>query len=181
MATTSHPMLTTQSPAHFGPGHYDREEPLPDGWRSAVDPASGKTFYYNEASGVSKWERPAQAATTSHPMLTTQSPAQPGPGHYDREATEGKANKVEEVFMSQGHRHTPSVFQKAARIPKWLAQAASSAGAAETEARDDPNLVAMLQLAAETRGARAQPDAPDDWPGRDWVDEMMRRLDPVGS
>ena len=38
---------------------------LPDGWDSAVDPASGKTYYYNEATGESTWTLPAAATVAT--------------------------------------------------------------------------------------------------------------------
>lgn len=33
---------------------------LPYGWTEVLDPASGQTYYYNEESGVSSWERPVE-------------------------------------------------------------------------------------------------------------------------
>ena len=33
-------------------------ESLPWGWIEAVDPTSGKTYYYNEESDATSWERP---------------------------------------------------------------------------------------------------------------------------
>jgi hypothetical protein len=42
------------------PPEEQRSQPfLPDGWTEVTDPPSGKTYYYNEESGVSSWERPA--------------------------------------------------------------------------------------------------------------------------
>ena len=34
---------------------------LEDGWKEAVDAASGRTYYYHEATGVSSWQRPQAA------------------------------------------------------------------------------------------------------------------------
>jgi hypothetical protein len=34
------------------------EDEIPDGWMSSVDDTTGKTFYYNEETGESRWERP---------------------------------------------------------------------------------------------------------------------------
>ena len=31
---------------------------LPEGWKSAVDPSSGATYYYNKETGVTQWEKP---------------------------------------------------------------------------------------------------------------------------
>lgn len=41
---------------------------LPADWASAVDPASGKTYYYNRASGETTWESPAVVVTTTAPQ-----------------------------------------------------------------------------------------------------------------
>lgn len=35
------------------------QDALPAGWDSTLDPATGKTYYYNEATGVRQWDRPA--------------------------------------------------------------------------------------------------------------------------
>ena len=37
------------------------EEVLPDGWEEVLDEDSGSTFYYNEGTGESRWERPVIA------------------------------------------------------------------------------------------------------------------------
>ena len=34
------------------------EAPLPDGWRSQLDPASGVDFYVHDESGATQWQRP---------------------------------------------------------------------------------------------------------------------------
>ena len=34
---------------------------LPPDWTEQVDPSSGETYYFNQASGESTWDRPAQA------------------------------------------------------------------------------------------------------------------------
>ncbi|CAK9152024.1 unnamed protein product [Ilex paraguariensis] len=38
-------------------------EKVPAGWLKATDPASGALYYYNEKTGKSQWERPAEAAS----------------------------------------------------------------------------------------------------------------------
>ena len=35
------------------------EPPLPDGWRSQLDPASGVDFYVHDESGATQWQRPS--------------------------------------------------------------------------------------------------------------------------
>lgn len=133
--------------------NYIEEYTWPEFYQEVMDETSGTAEPTVEPPPL-----PTPMATTSHPTRTTQSLAHLEPGHYDREA---------------------------ARVPAWLAQAASGAsaadeGAEEAEARDSHGPAAMLQLAAEPRGGAAPPEAIDD-PGRDWVDEMMRRLDPASS
>ncbi|KAL7553127.1 hypothetical protein ACHAWF_016380, partial [Thalassiosira exigua] len=44
------------SSAQVGEGH----DALPDGWVEASDSSSGKTYFYNEITGESCWERPEQ-------------------------------------------------------------------------------------------------------------------------
>ena len=45
--------------------------PLPAGWNAVTDPASGDTYYENEQTGQTQWERPALA----RPALPTRRPA----------------------------------------------------------------------------------------------------------
>lgn len=47
---------------------------LPQGWLELVDPASGRTYYVNQATGKSQWERPPPDPT---PQVRP-APAQPG-------------------------------------------------------------------------------------------------------
>ncbi|MED6204009.1 hypothetical protein PIB30_005014 [Stylosanthes scabra] len=41
-------------------------EKLPPGWVEAKDPGTGACYYYNETTGKSQWEKPHQAALSSH-------------------------------------------------------------------------------------------------------------------
>jgi len=50
------------------------EAPLPPGWKSNVDPASGKTYYYNKELKKTQWERPA-AERTDAAVLPPPAPA----------------------------------------------------------------------------------------------------------
>ena len=47
----SFPVTATATAAATDPAR------LPEGWQSAVDTATGATYYYNE-QGASQWERP---------------------------------------------------------------------------------------------------------------------------
>ncbi|GLE10433.1 hypothetical protein PINS_up022534, partial [Pythium insidiosum] len=40
------------------------DDALPDGWREAVDPASGDTYFWNENTKETSWERPASGEKT---------------------------------------------------------------------------------------------------------------------
>lgn len=42
---------------------------LPSGWVEAKDPASGASYYYNETSGKSQWERPVETSPTIQPPM----------------------------------------------------------------------------------------------------------------
>ena len=58
---------------------------LPPGWSASVDPASGKPFYFNEATGESSWEMPAtqtgeeiEVGTTAADLSQKKEPAVDG-------------------------------------------------------------------------------------------------------
>ena len=40
-------------------------EALPEGWTSAADPTSRKTYYINTATKETRWEKPTAAAETT--------------------------------------------------------------------------------------------------------------------
>ncbi|KAK1577974.1 hypothetical protein Q3G72_026564 [Acer saccharum] len=42
---------------------------LPPGWVEAKDPASGASYYYNESTGKTQWERPGEASTSAQTPL----------------------------------------------------------------------------------------------------------------
>jgi len=44
---------------------------LPPGWETAIDPTSGKTYYYNHALGESSWELPPMPASVSNEHVET--------------------------------------------------------------------------------------------------------------
>ena len=41
--------------------------PLPPGWQMTVDPASGRFYFFNTATGVVQWDRPGVAGTGAAP------------------------------------------------------------------------------------------------------------------
>ena len=43
------------------------EDPLPQGWNAFQDPSSGRTYYANEITGESTWDRPETTTTTVAP------------------------------------------------------------------------------------------------------------------
>ncbi|GLT88016.1 hypothetical protein SLE2022_060610 [Rubroshorea leprosula] len=47
---------------------------LPPGWVEAKDPSSGASYYYNESTGVSQWERPGATSTSGQMPLFSQLP-----------------------------------------------------------------------------------------------------------
>jgi polyglutamine-binding protein 1 len=44
-----------------------KEDALPPGWRSKVDPTYGKTYYYNKTLNKTQWERPVMEKTRRPP------------------------------------------------------------------------------------------------------------------
>ena len=40
------------------------KEQLPAGWEAHVDPESGDTYYHNEATGVTTWDKPGDSSLT---------------------------------------------------------------------------------------------------------------------
>ena len=62
---------------------------LPTGWRSNIDPKSGKEYYYNKALNVTQWTRPVVCypdnARAPPPVLTSTSSA-PSPANKPEQA-----------------------------------------------------------------------------------------------
>merc|ERR1712127_631818 len=54
------PIAPAVAPSVFQPPPVAAAEAasLPAGWESASDPSSGKPYYYNRATGETKWETP---------------------------------------------------------------------------------------------------------------------------
>lgn len=49
-------------------------KPLPDGWGSAKDPASGKTYYFNRSTNKTQWERPGdEVEALAPPQIKSES------------------------------------------------------------------------------------------------------------
>merc|ERR1711957_264203 len=66
---------------------------LPPGWDQANDPASGKTYYFNRATGETKWEPPVAVAPMAvAPLAAAPAPGQLPPG-WDQ-ATDPTSNKT---------------------------------------------------------------------------------------
>ena len=57
------------------------EEELPAGWKSLVDPTSGKSYYYSTFTGKTQWSRPLVAAIPPPPAMTPSSPGLPAGSH----------------------------------------------------------------------------------------------------
>ena len=53
--------------------------PLPPGWASAVDPASGRTFYYNATTNQTQWELPTIAPPAPVPVPVVAPAPTPAP------------------------------------------------------------------------------------------------------
>jgi len=55
----------TKSPEKDDIGNHPQSSEMPTGWVEAVDSNNGQTYYYNEETGESSWERPSVAPPTS--------------------------------------------------------------------------------------------------------------------
>jgi len=66
------------APAAAAPPPPPQEAPLPAGWKSTLDKASGKTYYYNKKEGKTTWERPTidESESVLPPPPPSVSPAQ---------------------------------------------------------------------------------------------------------
>jgi hypothetical protein len=74
---------------------------LPPGWASAKDPASGDTYYINEATGETTWDKPEPAQKPAAAALArpAAAPAQQQVGAYrQRQATMQQATRQEPAF-----------------------------------------------------------------------------------
>merc|ERR1712224_1060635 len=68
-ATTA--TTTTTGPATTTTPQKDQEQTLPPGWETAVDPSSGKTYYYNHALGESSLEIPSMPESVTKESAET--------------------------------------------------------------------------------------------------------------
>ena len=57
-AAHAHPASGT---VHAQVGAHAAATPLPAGWASGTDPASGTTYYYNQGAGITQWDAPVGA------------------------------------------------------------------------------------------------------------------------
>merc|ERR1711972_467250 len=72
------PGADRSSPYGAGP---NGNEALPAGWEQAQDPGSGKTYFFNRASGQTTWDRPSGVSAAAAPAVApTAAPAAAGPG-----------------------------------------------------------------------------------------------------
>jgi hypothetical protein len=78
---TSEPIEADDSPdGAAGSQTFEQEngdDTLPDGWVELVDPTSGNTYYFNEISGESAWDRPSAAGQGG--MLDSSEPEEERP------------------------------------------------------------------------------------------------------
>lgn len=63
MAASPYGMLGATMPMMGTPG-------LPPGWETTPDPATGKPYYFNRATGETSWTPPAAAPMAAMPMVT---------------------------------------------------------------------------------------------------------------
>ena len=67
-------MVPTENPGPSDGG----DERIDEGWEEVVDPASGQTYYYNQAEDLTSWERPdALVVTQPEPSKVTKAGVSP--------------------------------------------------------------------------------------------------------
>lgn len=184
-----------------------RPSPLPAGWLEATDPSSGKTFYYNQDTGASSWDRPEAPAADA--------PKDEGAEEEDRApAEEGGVIATEEAVAEQP---APGSFAPASaaefvaeraaggpvegRPAPWESEASVSSGIADGGDRKEPHESAASSVASgeeeylvreeeeralaidttATGGRVDDPPEPSDAPARPTADGRRERhaLDPA--
>ena len=71
-----------------GWGAADEPVALPAGWEAGEDPQSGKSYYYNTATGETSWRPPLTSASAARPARAT--PATTGPRDAQREGAKAR-------------------------------------------------------------------------------------------
>lgn len=89
----------------------DREKLLP-GWVEAKDPASGASYYYNESTGKSQWERPVETSSRAHT-----------PSHLSL-----MEDWIEAVDETSGHKY---YYNKRTHVSQWVHPGSSKPVASE--------------------------------------------------
>ena len=97
------------------------EDELPAGWMSSVDETTGKTFYYNEETGESSWERPNVKVEVVDDVSKDE--ASVVIGSYadvqERETGEEPAKEVEEMIAEEEAIATEKSPQNGQLPPGW--------------------------------------------------------------
>eukprot|EP00667_Euglena_gracilis_P014604 EG_transcript_15144 len=113
---------------------------LPSGWRSRVDQASGKVYYWNEVTGRTQWDRPEVRKL----VVPTPAPA-PAPAPSPVQPDAGSAPPLpagwvrhEDPLTERPYYHNPATNQTVWRLPAVEGTAAPAPGKVVAQATPKP-------------------------------------------
>lgn len=150
----------------------DAVKSLPEGWEEGIDPESGQTYYYNNITATSSWDRPiakvvavAKVASSWSNKTHTESNATDG-GWPSAAATGSSASAIAP---------SAAATDSSASVIAPAASAASSAGpdqndAAQTNAMADDSVIAASGDEAKTDTAllQVQEEEPSEHKAQIW-------------
>lgn len=106
------------------------EAPLPPGWESTIDNLSGKTYYFNRATGESSWEAPGAASVPAGPkgmallVFTLRKDERPRERKDDRPRGERLREMLEEEKRLRQERqsHEKSLATREQQLREYIQQ-----------------------------------------------------------
>ena len=126
------------SASAIGIGRRRPQEPPPSApptegtWRSAVDPASGRTYYWNTATRESRWTKPTTPVEAAVPPVPSAVATSPEPAAAEPESETEEEYTPGEADMEEYTINNPSRPMRLRPLPWVRARIASSTTAART-------------------------------------------------
>eukprot|EP00529_Nitzschia_sp_RCC80_P008074 CAMPEP_0113497528 /NCGR_PEP_ID=MMETSP0014_2-20120614/30680_1 /TAXON_ID=2857 /ORGANISM="Nitzschia sp." /LENGTH=1305 /DNA_ID=CAMNT_0000391477 /DNA_START=37 /DNA_END=3951 /DNA_ORIENTATION=- /assembly_acc=CAM_ASM_000159 len=142
----------------------ESENLLPQGWVEAVDPDTGKTFFYSPESGESSWERPSSSTENElQPVTEDESQATPVANLGDEPETTTEPVQNDQVLVdsavgaSSAYHYEPETAREEA-FPEYSDNSMENDDKVQTGESDD-------EYAPELSGTPEAnvSDLPDDW------------------